>query len=271
MEVVLITGCSSGIGRELARALSANGYRVVATARNGADLADLDVALKLPLDVTDEVSVWSAVKAVMDQFGCVDVLINNAGMGLRGAIEDVPIGQIQKMFDVNVHGAIRMVQAVVPVMRDMGGGRIVNIGSIAGKITTPMSGGYAASKFAVEALSDALRWELYPFHIDVILIEPGNIETNFHETSLKDSVLENENSPYAPLYQKFAGLMGRMRKNQPGPEAVAAVVLKALSANKPKARYMAAVPFKSRLALALPDGVLDKVMRSLYHLRRRNK
>jgi NADP-dependent 3-hydroxy acid dehydrogenase YdfG len=160
-QVVLITGCSTGIGRDLVQRLTQSGYEVVATARNVETLGDLPAALKLPLDVTQADSISQAVACALERFGRIDVLVNNAGYALRGAIEGVAVEQAQKMFDVNVFGVMRMIQAVAPHMRQRGTGRIINISSIAGRLSTPVNGAYSATKFAVEALSDAMRLEAH--------------------------------------------------------------------------------------------------------------
>lgn len=178
-KVVLITGCSTGIGRDLAQRLTLSGYTVVATARKVETLDDLPAALKLPLDVTQSESVDDAVARTLQQFGRIDVLINNAGYTMLGALEEVSEEQTQHVFDVNVFGTLRMIRAVVPHMRKQRAGRIINISSIAGKLSTPVNGTYSATKFALEALSDALKLELAPFKIQVVLIEPGAIKTHF--------------------------------------------------------------------------------------------
>lgn len=172
-KVILITGCSTGIGRDLAQRLTKAGYRVIATARKVETLDGVDTTLKLPLDVTNPASVEKAVAHVIQQLGRIDVLVNNAGYGVRGALEEVPVEQTQQMFDVNVFGVLRMIQAVVPHMRQQKSGRIINISSIAGKLPTPVNGTYSASKFALEALSDALGFELAAFGIRVVVVEPG--------------------------------------------------------------------------------------------------
>jgi NADP-dependent 3-hydroxy acid dehydrogenase YdfG len=158
--VVLITGCSTGIGRAAAGAFVAAGYRVVATARDPETLAGLGAALTWRLDVTDRTSIQVAVDATLERLGRIDVLVNNAGYAMRGAVEEVDVSAVRNMFDTNVLGMIRMVQAVAPVMRRQRAGRIVNVGSLAGKLGGPANGTYAASKHAVEALNDAMRWEL---------------------------------------------------------------------------------------------------------------
>jgi NADP-dependent 3-hydroxy acid dehydrogenase YdfG len=268
-QVVLITGCSTGIGRATATLLAAAGFRVVATARRQDALEGIGAAMTQPLDVTDNASIASAVGATLERYGRIDVLINNAGYAIRGAVEEVDITGVQRMFDVNVNGIIRMVRAVAPSMRLQGSGRILNIGSIGGKLAGPANGTYAASKHAVEALSDAMRWELAPFGIDVVLIEPGEIKTNFLETALRGSrsLLDRRDSPYAALYARLAAVTSAQRVHESGPEAVASTVLAALRARRPHARYEVAVSLATRIAAALPDGAKDLLMRSLYGIR----
>ncbi len=265
-EVVLITGCSTGIGRDLAQRLAQAGYTVVATARKAESLAGLDVALKLPLDVTQPDSVRQAVDSVLQRFGRIDVLVNNAGYSQCGAIEELSDDQVRQMFDVNVFGVQRMVRAVTPQMRQQKGGRIINISSIAGKMSTPVNGTYSASKFALEGLSDALRLELRPFGIWVILVEPGAIKTNFDQTvqAHAQEILANLASPYQPFYQKHQSFSEAMRKHEPGPEAVSKVIQQAMEAPRPKARYLAGVTFSGRLVLHLRDWVWDLVARQMF-------
>jgi len=180
--VFLVTGSSSGIGRAIAREAAAVGHRVFASARNPEDLAELSrpgVLEPIALDVTDAPSVTRALDTVRDRAGRLDVLVNNAGWGQMGAVEDVSIERWRALFEVNVFGLLRVTQAALPLMRSGGGGSIVNIGSIAGRISYPFGGAYCASKFAVEAISDALRLEVERFGIRVVLIEPGPIESRF--------------------------------------------------------------------------------------------
>ncbi|MGZ3678226.1 MAG: SDR family oxidoreductase [Ktedonobacterales bacterium] len=267
-KTVLITGCSTGIGHDLARRLAQASYTVIATARHPETLHDLPVALALPLDVTDPASVASATDAVLRRFGRIDVLVNNAGYALRGALEEVPVDDVQALFDVNVFGVLRMIQAVVPRMRRQGSGRIVNISSIAGKCSTPVNGTYAATKFAVEALSDALRWELAPFGIQVVIIEPGSISTLFEATAQAHArtILANVSSPYHALYEHSAGFAASMRQQGAGPEAVSKVIQQAIEAARPRRRYLVAIPFSGRLVLHLGEAVWDLVVRRLYEI-----
>ena len=237
-KTVLITGCSTGIGHDLARRLTLADYTVIATARHPETLTDLQVALKLPLDVTNSASIASATDEVVRRFGRVDILVNNAGYALRGAVEEISDEQVQKMFDVNVYGVMRMMHAVVPQMRQQKAGRIINMGSIGGKLVMPVNGTYSATKFALEALSDASRLELAPFGIQVVLIEPGNIRSNFAATAQAHAkeILSNPTSPYRALYQQYLQVTTTMRKQEAGPEIVSPVVQQAIEASKPKAR-----------------------------------
>jgi NAD(P)-dependent dehydrogenase (short-subunit alcohol dehydrogenase family) len=267
-QVVLITGCSTGIGRDLAQHLAGVGYTVVAMARRVETLAALSAALKLQLDVTDPISIQRAVERTLQRYGRIDVLINNAGYATRGAIEELPIDEVERMFDVNAYGVIRMVQAVVPHMRRQKAGRIINISSIAGKFFTPANGAYSATKFALEALSDSLRLELAPFGIQVVLIEPGSIKTQFHKTLEANArgIFSNPASPYHPLYQQYERVTIDMRRDEPGPEVVSRAVLQAMQASSPKPRYLVAFSQSGRLVLLLGDSFWDFVLRRMFKI-----
>ena len=186
----LVTGCSTGIGRATAVELTARGYDVVTTARRVETLDDLKVAQTLALDVDSDASIAAALA----ETGPVDVLVNNAGFGVEGAIETAPLDEVRRMFETNFFGAARMIQACVPTMRERGSGAVVNVTSIAGVATPPLGGYYSASKFALEALSEALHLELGHFGVRVIVIEPGVIETNFGANVLDHRL---EPGPYA--------------------------------------------------------------------------
>lgn len=267
-EVVLITGCSSGIGRNLAERLAQSGFIVIATARKMETMRDLPAALKLALDVTDPDSIRQAVEEVVKRYGRIDVLVNNAGYAVRGAVEEVPVEQAQQMFDANVFGVMRMVQAVAPYMRRQKAGRIINISSVVGKLVTPGNGTYSASKFALEGLSDALRYELEPFGIQVVVVEPGSIKTQFHATveANAEAIFANPNSPYRPLYELYQKVTASMRKNEPGPEAVSDVVKQVIETSRPKPRYVAGFPFTGRLVLWLGDSAWDRVERQMFKI-----
>jgi NAD(P)-dependent dehydrogenase (short-subunit alcohol dehydrogenase family) len=267
-KVVLITGCSTGIGRDLTHRLSQAGYQVAATARKAESLADLPAALKVSLDVTREDSIEQAVAQTIARFGQIDVLVNNAGYALRGALEEIPIEEVQQMFDVNVFGVLRMVRAAAPQMRKQGAGRIINISSIAGKLSTPVNGAYSATKFAVEALSDALRLELAPFGIQVIVVEPGSIKTQFDHTAQAhgQEILSNSASPYTPLYRLSDQFAASMRNQQTGPEVVSEVIQEAIESSNPKARYHANIPLSGELILHMGDSVWDMALRRMFKI-----
>jgi short-subunit dehydrogenase len=228
----IITGCSTGIGRATAIELSARGYDVVATARRRETLDDLKVSQTLELDVDSDASVASALAAV----GPIDVLINNAGFGVEGAIETVPLGEVRRMFETNVIGAARMIQAFVPAMRERGAGAVVNVTSTAGIAAPPLGGYYAASKFALEALSEALHLEVGHFGVRVLVIEPGVIETQFGANVLDH---RNEPGPYEELAQLWESAQAKLSGDQPapGPELVASVIADALESNRRRLRW----------------------------------
>ncbi|MEM5775198.1 MAG: SDR family oxidoreductase, partial [Anaerolineaceae bacterium] len=265
-KVILITGCSTGIGRHLAQSLSQAGETVIATARNVESMADLDAALKLSLDVTQPESVQKAMDASIRHFGRIDVLVNNAGYAQIGAIEELTDEQIRQMYEVNVFGMLRVVRAVAPQMRKQDAGRIINISSIAGRMATPVNGAYSSTKFALEALSDALRWELAAFNIQVVLIEPGAIKTNFDQTvhMYGDSITTNPKSPYLAFYRKHQQVSDGMRRNEPGPGLVYAVVQQALKATNPKPRYLAGVDLPGKIVMSLRDLLWDRVVQSMF-------
>jgi NAD(P)-dependent dehydrogenase (short-subunit alcohol dehydrogenase family) len=242
---VLITGCSTGIGRATAELLAAGGHTVYATARKLEAIADLEAkgCKTLALDVTDEESMKTAVGDVVDAEGHIGALVNNAGYSQSGALETVDLDTLRRQFETNVFGLVRMCQLVLPSMRAAGSGRIVNIGSMGGKVVFPGGGAYHATKFSVEAISDALRWEVKPFGVGVVLIEPGAIRTEFAAAvnSGLDS-LEADDGPYARFNKSVgevttAAYEGPMKAFSAGPEAVAKVVQRAITSRRPRPRY----------------------------------
>jgi NAD(P)-dependent dehydrogenase (short-subunit alcohol dehydrogenase family) len=267
--VFLITGCSSGIGRAIAIGAIAAGHRVFATARSPESIADLAGAEPLALDVTDSDSIRRAFGEALSHAGRIDVLVNNAGYGQMGAVEDVPVSKWREEFDVNVFGAIEVTQAALPTMRRQGTGTIVMIGSIGGKISYPFGGAYCASKFALEAISDALRLEVRPFGIRVVMIEPGPIHTRFAETAEHgaEPFAEDLRSAYHATYENaFARFRKETTVGALPPEAVASAVLRAVRRRNPPARIFVTTPAKIG-ALAkrlLPDGLMDFGMRQKF-------
>src|SRR5690349_16010834 len=222
MARVLITGCSTGIGRATAIEATKRGHDVVATARKVDALDDLDVAGKLRLDVDDDASVRDAVAAA----GAVDVLVNNAGWEISAPVEVGPIDVVRAMFETNYFGALRMVQAVVPQMRERGAGVIVNVTSLAGRVAPPMGGFYAGTKFALEALSEAMHYELRHFGIRTVIVEPGVIETNFSNNVRHYG---KDRAPYDELDRQWEGATDKLRTGDaPGADLVAATIVDAI-------------------------------------------
>ena len=237
---ILITGCSSGIGRATALHLVQRGNTVYATARRLETIADLERAgcQTLALDVLEEESMQAAVAAVEAEHGSVGALVNNAGYGVSGAIEAVPLDAVRTEFETNVFGYVRMAQLVLPGMRRAGKGRIVNVSSVAGRVTLPGAGAYAASKYAIEAISDALRFEVRGFGVDVIVIEPGPIRTEF--TASANTALEQVDAgPYAAYHAAVAKADGETDESfiAGKPEHVARAIERALDAGRPRPRY----------------------------------
>lgn len=261
-RVILITGCSTGIGRELCEVLFNAGHKVVATARNADSLKELSASLKLSLDVTKEESIHEAINEVISRFHKIDILVNNAGYSMRGALEEIDVKLAKDMFDVNVFGIIQMVQAVVPKMRKQKSGKIINIGSISGKFAQPINGAYCASKFAVEALSDALRLELHSNHIQVTVIEPGPMNTNFFKTldNNSNALSSDPNSFYARFYESDA----RNRKKQKLTESkhAAITISDIMMKSRLKARYQVAVPFSYNMITYFPDSLKEYILKN---------
>jgi NAD(P)-dependent dehydrogenase (short-subunit alcohol dehydrogenase family) len=199
---------------------------------------------KLPLhfaqlDVTDENSIKKAIQTVYDEYGRIDILVNNAGYGLTGAFEDLSIDEIKKQYETNVFGLIRTTQEALPIMRKQRSGMIVNISSGAGRFGYPTGSAYVSTKFAVEGLSESMSYEVEPFGIKVILIEPGVIKTNFFNSSVLAKKSQDPNSPYAPLMTGMEDSVGKIMENASTPQYVAEVVLHAITSENPKLRYLA--------------------------------
>lgn len=281
-QTVLITGGTDGLGRAAAVLLAERGYRVFAAGRSAAKLAEMDRLArekKLPLesvemDVCSDASVQAAVERVFQRAGGIDVLINNAGIGYMSVVEELKLEDLQKQYDTNIFGVLRVTQAILPHMRQRRSGRILMMSSVAGLVTPPTYGAYSSSKFAVEALSNALRVELYPFGIEVVLIEPGYIVTNFQQTAkeLGRSYAEGaKSSPYAQIYAAAWNAANENRgKSKTTPEDCARVMLDAIEASHPKARYPV-TPLAKWAAFGkriLPDTLLDSVLRRKFGVTR---
>jgi NAD(P)-dependent dehydrogenase (short-subunit alcohol dehydrogenase family) len=269
---VLITGCSTGIGRAVAEQLIAAGGTVYATARRPETLADLAKAgaVTLALDVTDEESMTRAVRAVEKEHGQVAALINNAGYGAYGPVEEVPIAEARREFETNVFGLGRMCQLVLPAMRAAGRGRIINISSMGGRVTFPAGGWYHASKYAVEALSDALRVEVASFGIQVVLVEPGLIRTEFGSVASSGLTGAGSEGSYAAIRAAADSVTEQNYRSRlaVGPDAVAKVVQRALRASHPRARYLVTPAAKVLVHTRRLGGdrVWDTVVRRSFRL-----
>ena len=273
-RVILVTGCSSGIGRATALAAAGRGHRVFATARNRNDLADLERTENLEtltLDVTDGAAIRAAVEAALSRAGRLDALVNNAGYGQYGAAEEVNLEEWRAQFEVNLFGAIAAIQAVLPAMRRQRSGTIVNVSSVSGRVAIPFAAPYSASKHALEALSDALRVELAAFGIRVVLVEPGPIETRFTDRArAMVGPLIARPGPYRELYALAERAMeGDFQKGAQPPEAVARVIVDAIEAERPRPRYPVGLMSRALFPLktALPDRWLDGLMRRALRIR----
>lgn len=276
-KVAIVTGASGGIGGETARLLAAEGWTVYAGARSPDAFIELELLGTRPvaLDVTDDASMRAAVDGVVAETGRIDLLVNNAGYGLYGPLEELALDDLGRQFETNVVGLVRMCQLVLPAMRRQGGGRIVNIGSMGGVITTPMGGAYHATKFALEAISDVLRVEVAPFGVDVVLVQPGGVRTGFFPKILDSMPKTGPGSPYALQKLGFARLMTRV-ENSPGilkPTDVARVIVQAATAEHPRARYKAGSSAYALMTARrlLPDRVWDAFMRRALELAVREK
>jgi NAD(P)-dependent dehydrogenase (short-subunit alcohol dehydrogenase family) len=275
-QAILVTGCSSGIGRSTALEAAQRGHRVFASSRRQADVADLAARGidTVELDVTDADSVAEAVRTVLGAAGRIDALVNNAGYGQYGAVEDVRLAEWRRQFDVNVFGAIAVLQAILPAMRDARRGTIVNVSSVAGKVTIPFAGPYCASKHALEAISDALRVEVAPWKIRVVVVEPGPIETRFGERTREVTArILATPGPYSSFYSNAERASEKeFQRGKRRPEVVARVIVRAIESRRPRTRYRVAplakilVPLKGlasdrfldrrmKRALRLPDSI----------------
>ena len=265
-KTALVTGASSGIGEETARTLHKLGYTVYAAARRTDRLEQLTPTgiHALTMDVTDDESMSSGIEKIIAETGRIDVLVNNAGYGSFGAIEDVPIDEARRQFEVNVFGLARLTQLVLPHMRAQRSGTIISISSIGGRFTTLLGGWYHASKHAVEALSDALRMETAPFGIDVVVIEPGLIRTEWSGIAANHLEETAEGSAYASQIKAVANSMRSesTNKRQSPPSVIADTVEKIVTARKPRTRYVVGFAAKPLVTLRrlLPDRAFDRLI-----------
>ncbi len=261
--VALITGASSGMGRDFALRLLAEGYAVYGAARRVERMAEIEAAggVALAMDVTDDAAMTAVVERIMREQGRIDVLINNAGYGQYGALEDVPVEAGRRQMEVNLIGAARLTQLCLPHMRARRSGKIFNISSIGGKLALPLGGWYHASKFALEGFSDALRNEVRRFGIDVIVIEPGGIETEWGGIAATEAERYSGAGAYAPLVALFRKAVAGDRK-MPPPGVITDLVVRALKAKRPKTRYHAGLMATPMLFLRrhLSDRLFDRML-----------
>ena len=243
-KVALVTGSSSGIGYETALLLARNGFDTFATLRNmnkSKEISEVSERENLPLrvlqlDVNDDKSVTDAVNNILEEKKSIEVVVNNAGYGLMGSVEDSSLDEIKAQFETNFFGAIRVMQRVIPIMRKQRSGTIVNVSSIAGRIGFPMGSAYVSSKFALEGLSESISYELKQFGIKIILIEPGVIKTNFALVTPKKAV--NTNSSYSQLMNKLEENLFSTIANGTSPKEVASVILRSITEASPEHRYL---------------------------------
>ena len=277
-QTVLITGGPDGLGRAAAILLAERGYGVVVAGRSKARRAEVDAFAKsknLPLrtiemDVRSDDSVAAAVATVLANHGAIDVLINNAGVGYMAVVEEIRLEDLKQQFETNLFGVVRVTQAVLPGMRERRRGRILMISSVAGLVTPPTYGAYSSSKHALEGLSNALRLELYPFGIDVVLIEPGYIVTNFQQTAkelAQPYVEAAKTSPYQKIYEgAWKGANKGRGGSKTTPEDCAQVMLEAIEARNPRVRY-GVTPLATRVKWGkrlVSDRLLDRFLRQYY-------
>lgn len=246
-KVAVVTGSSSGIGHEISLILARNNFTTYATMRDlqkGSGLKSIAEDERLPLryvqlDVVDENSVKRAIQTIRDEAGRIDILVNNAGYALAGAFEDLSLDEIKTQYETNVFGLVRTTQAVLPIMRKQRSGMVVNISSGAGRFGYPTGSAYVSTKFAVEGLSESMSYEIEPFGIKTVLIEPGLIKTNFQNAIVVAKKSLDASSPYAPLMTGMKNNISKMMDNGSTPQYVAEVVLHAVTSENPKLRYLA--------------------------------
>lgn len=267
-QVILITGASSGIGYQTAKDMAQQGHRVYGTTRQLEKMKNLPAVIPLEMDMRDSDSMKRAVEVVIQAEGKIDGLINNAGYGSFGAVEDVSISEAKKQFDVNLFGLARLIQLVLPYMRAEGSGRIINISSMGGRLTTYMGAWYHGTKYALEAFSDALRMEVRPFGIEVVLIEPGGIKTEWGDRAASHLEVASKGGSYEEQSEKAALKMRQLYGSNyvSSPELIAKTIIKAISKKKPKPRYLVGFGAKPAVFLhaVLPSRLFDWLVVSIF-------
>ncbi|MEB0032789.1 oxidoreductase [Undibacterium sp. RTI2.1] len=265
-KIVLVTGASSGIGKATTKLLAKQGLIVYGAARRLSEMGDL---MKLgghpiAMDVTDQASVESAIEKIMQAHGRIDVLVNNAGFGLYGSIEDVKLDQAKYQFEVNVFGLARVTQLVTPIMRKQKSGTVINMSSMGGRMYTPLGGWYHATKHAVEGLSDCLRVELKPFGIDVVIIEPGIIRTNFGNVLAAPLLELSKGGAYEGMVDKMMAGREAVENSGSSPDVIAQTISAAIHASSPKSRYLVGKLAKPLVYMRrwLGDRLFDSILMS---------
>ena len=265
-QVVLVTGASSGIGKACAEHLASLGHKVYGTSRQASGKqGGVDM---IPMDVTKDVSVQDAVQQILRSENRIDAVINNAGYGIAGSVEETSVREAQEQFDTNFFGMFRVTKAVLPGMRERKAGLIVNMSSIGGLISIPFQSFYCATKFAIEGFTEALRMEVHAFGIRVVLIEPGDHRTNFTRSRVRTKESQGP-SPYREKFDAALGVMEHDEQNGPPPEAIAHKIGKLLTAGSPALRHpvgMFLQKFAVSLKRVLPSGTFEAIIRSTYKL-----
>ncbi len=265
MQTVLITGTSSGIGEATAQYFLNQGWRVVATARRPETLGAWrrsENVITLPLNITNSGSVQTAIADALQRAGSLDVLVNNAGVGLAGPLEAIPLSDVEQHFQTNFFGAVRMIQEIVPIFREQRHGVIVSVSSIVGRLGMPFLSPYCAGKFAIEGLSESLCYELRPFNIRIKLVEPGGIKTKFRQVFAQHSAYE----PGLSAVRKRMDQTSAIDSKLPGPESVAETIFKAASDGSDKLRYPIQTQGASILSRMLPERAWRKMIRRSFNI-----
>lgn len=267
-KTALVTGASSGMGKSIAKRLIQDGYQVYVAARSVEKMADLATlgAQPLRIDVSKDEEIIASVNVILAQTGGVDVLVNNAGFGLYGPVEEIPLAEARYQFEVNVFGAARLTQLLLPAMRDKKAGTIVNITSMGGKIYTVLGAWYHATKHALEGWSDSLRLEVEPFGIRVVIIEPGLIETGFGAAGQQGIAERSKNGPYEKIANGVVKAMQTNYDHNRGtsPDVIAGTVSKAIASSRPRTRYAVGAYAKPMIWIRkwLGDRIFDRVIKS---------
>ncbi|MFY7707118.1 MAG: SDR family oxidoreductase [Flavobacteriales bacterium] len=265
-KVVLVTGASSGIGKAISITLSQGGYKVFGASRSVETGTLVDGVTQLQLDVTNELSITKALSYIKEKEGSIDVLVNNAGLGMIGALESTSARQVEEVFQTNVYGVLNMCRAVIPFMREQKRGTIINVTSIAGLMGLPFRGIYSASKSAVEGFSEALSAEVNQFGIKVIIIEPGDFKTNINENR---RVAEINTNIYEPFQSAVIAQVNKEVQNAPDPALIGEALIRILKKQNPRLRYKVATPFQRFSVLIrdiIPDRWFEKLVKRYYKM-----